>query len=282
LTERERDIARLIVEGLSNHEIAEKLVLTHGTVKWYCGQIYSKLGVNTRAQAIKRIQALHLLEKSLDVFRQLEDPEQIRLNLHHLSMCYYDRPDEFDEGIALAEEAISIYEKSRTWDGIAYTSLGIITYQRLRGQYSEALETASRVQAYMEGDHLGLTSIHLQISLLYFLLGHQDDTQTHLAQALSLAIELKADMLLLPCLYLTVGLLIVKESLVGAARLLGFVDYRANTAIASLMKSSYPEFGVFAKQLHQQLGESAFQAAYDAGRKLSLAEAIAYAQRENA
>jgi predicted ATPase/DNA-binding CsgD family transcriptional regulator len=64
LTEREREIARLIAAGLSNHEIAEKLVLTHGTVKWYCGQIYSKLGVNTRAHAVKLLNALHPLEKS--------------------------------------------------------------------------------------------------------------------------------------------------------------------------------------------------------------------------
>src|SRR5258708_8673687 len=62
LTERERDIARLIAEGWSNHEIAQQLVLTHGTVKWYCGQIYSKLGVNSRAQAVKSLSTLLLLE----------------------------------------------------------------------------------------------------------------------------------------------------------------------------------------------------------------------------
>src|SRR5258708_8196181 len=62
LTERELDIARLIAEGLSNHEIAQQLVLTHGTVKWYCGQIYSKLGVNSRAQAIKSLKTLSLSE----------------------------------------------------------------------------------------------------------------------------------------------------------------------------------------------------------------------------
>ena len=62
LTERERDIARLIVDGLSNHEIAQQLVLTHGTVKWYCGQIYSKLGVKSRAQAVRSLQTLRLSE----------------------------------------------------------------------------------------------------------------------------------------------------------------------------------------------------------------------------
>ena len=64
LTERERDISRLIVDGLSNHEIAQELVLTHGTIKWYCGQIYSKLGVSNRAEAIKSIQTLRITENS--------------------------------------------------------------------------------------------------------------------------------------------------------------------------------------------------------------------------
>src|SRR5260370_30370336 len=63
LTDRERDVARLIAEGLSNHEIAQELVLTHGTVKWYSGQIYNKLGVNTRPQAIQSLQTLPLLQK---------------------------------------------------------------------------------------------------------------------------------------------------------------------------------------------------------------------------
>src|SRR5215813_11371581 len=62
LTERELDIARLIADGLSNHEIAQQLVLTHGTVKWYCGQIYNKLGVNSRAQAVRALQMLPSLE----------------------------------------------------------------------------------------------------------------------------------------------------------------------------------------------------------------------------
>jgi predicted ATPase/DNA-binding CsgD family transcriptional regulator len=64
LTEREREIVHLIEHGLSNHEIADKLVLTYGTVKWYSRQIYSKLGVSTRAQAIKLIQNLHIAEAS--------------------------------------------------------------------------------------------------------------------------------------------------------------------------------------------------------------------------
>lgn len=62
LTAREREILALIVQGLTNHEIAAQLYITHGTVKWYNRQIYAKLDVNNRAQAILRAQQTKLLE----------------------------------------------------------------------------------------------------------------------------------------------------------------------------------------------------------------------------
>ncbi len=49
LTARERDIARLAVEGLSNQQIAERLVISKRTVDNHLHQIYSKLGIGGRA-----------------------------------------------------------------------------------------------------------------------------------------------------------------------------------------------------------------------------------------
>lgn len=48
LTERETEIMCLVAEGLSNRQIAEKLVLSPGTVKIHVHNIYSKLGVKNR------------------------------------------------------------------------------------------------------------------------------------------------------------------------------------------------------------------------------------------
>lgn len=61
LTERERDILRLIGEGKSNKEIAEAMVYSVGTVKWYVNQIFSKLQVANRTQAVVKAQELKLL-----------------------------------------------------------------------------------------------------------------------------------------------------------------------------------------------------------------------------
>jgi LuxR family maltose regulon positive regulatory protein len=61
LTERELEVLRLLADGLSNEEIADKLVLTTGTIKTHAHNIYAKLGVRNRAQAIKRATSLNLL-----------------------------------------------------------------------------------------------------------------------------------------------------------------------------------------------------------------------------
>ncbi len=52
LTEREREVLGLMVEGLSNQEIADRLFLSLGTVKFHIGNIYSKLGVESRVAAV--------------------------------------------------------------------------------------------------------------------------------------------------------------------------------------------------------------------------------------
>jgi len=61
LTDREAEILRLIAAGRSNPEIAEVLYLSLNTVKWHAKNLYGKLGVSSRVEAITRAQELDLL-----------------------------------------------------------------------------------------------------------------------------------------------------------------------------------------------------------------------------
>ncbi len=61
LSEREIEVLRLIADGLSNAEIAARLVIAQGTVKRHINNIYGKLGVQSRTQAVARSRELGLL-----------------------------------------------------------------------------------------------------------------------------------------------------------------------------------------------------------------------------
>jgi NarL family two-component system response regulator LiaR len=52
MTEREQEILALMVEGLANNEIAERLTVSQSTVKFHVSNILSKLGVTGRTEAV--------------------------------------------------------------------------------------------------------------------------------------------------------------------------------------------------------------------------------------
>jgi ATP/maltotriose-dependent transcriptional regulator MalT len=62
LSERELEVLQLVAAGHSNQEIAEKLVITVGTVKAHTSNIFNKLNVRSRTQAISKATELHLLK----------------------------------------------------------------------------------------------------------------------------------------------------------------------------------------------------------------------------
>jgi DNA-binding NarL/FixJ family response regulator len=51
LTQREREVLELVVHGLSNKEIAERLSVTAEGVRWHLKRIYQKLHVHSRTEA---------------------------------------------------------------------------------------------------------------------------------------------------------------------------------------------------------------------------------------
>ena len=53
LSRREMEVARLVAEGLSNREIAEKLFVSENTVKTHSSRVFEKLGARRRTQAVQ-------------------------------------------------------------------------------------------------------------------------------------------------------------------------------------------------------------------------------------
>jgi len=86
LNEREYEILERLSNGLSDQQIADELVLSLNTVKWYNRQIYSKLGVSNRTQAIAHARALRLLDTEAD-----PDPPQLN---YHPATQEHRRPEQ--------------------------------------------------------------------------------------------------------------------------------------------------------------------------------------------
>lgn len=82
LTNREIQILERLVAGLSDQQIADELFLSLNTVKWYNRQIYGKLGVSSRTQAISRAHELNLYEG--DNLADLPARAPVSTSIHHL------------------------------------------------------------------------------------------------------------------------------------------------------------------------------------------------------
>jgi len=73
-TERELEVLHLKAKRRTNAEIAEQLFLSITPVKWYVRQIYNKLGVNNRSQAVAVAQQLGLLDKKPEKAKRPSPP----------------------------------------------------------------------------------------------------------------------------------------------------------------------------------------------------------------
>ncbi len=62
LSEREMEVLRLIATGLSNDQIAKRLYIAQGTVKRHITNLYGKLAVESRTQAIAKAKEISLIQ----------------------------------------------------------------------------------------------------------------------------------------------------------------------------------------------------------------------------
>jgi DNA-binding NarL/FixJ family response regulator len=58
LSPREREILELVAQGFADKEIADKIGVRHGTVRWHLQHVYEKLHVRSRTEAVMKLRSL--------------------------------------------------------------------------------------------------------------------------------------------------------------------------------------------------------------------------------
>ena len=132
LHQKEIEILNLISEGLSNREISQRLYLSSETVKWYNRQMFKKLGVNSRTQAVKIASQQGIL-RSRDT-SLTEEETAVRSNL----------PAQLTSFIGRQEEVQEIKELLKTSRLVVLTGAGGTGKTRLALQVATELTPAYR------------------------------------------------------------------------------------------------------------------------------------------
>jgi predicted ATPase/DNA-binding CsgD family transcriptional regulator len=148
LTRREREILVMLAQmHLTHQDIAEQLFLATNSIKWYTRQIYAKLGVNDRKQAIARAVELGLVE--------LSRPTTIPLPTHNLPIpitSFVGREKDVDKiGQMLADPALRLITLLGS-GGVGKTRLAIKVAEEQQAAYPQGVwfvELAALAQGYL-------------------------------------------------------------------------------------------------------------------------------------
>lgn len=176
LTERELGILKLLAKGLKDREIAQEIHLALKTVKWYNSQIYSKLGVRGRKEAIARAQNLHLIDSLKEITTPHNLPAQITLftgreqQLTELADLIHNRTTRLvtiraSGGMGKTRLALEAARQQLTnfQDGVFFTDLSPLRTQAqvtiaiadtLKLRYSSDDEVSKQLKNHLRNKHL--------------------------------------------------------------------------------------------------------------------------------
>lgn len=140
LSDREHEIIRLLADGLKNQEIADRTGLTLYTVKWYLKEIYSKLHVGNRTQAVARARSLDLLDGD-------RKPSRIRANLPNMLVPIVGRQREAEALRELLLDDTSRLVTLCGLGGMGKTTLALDVGHHLLAAFSDGVFFVSLAQS---------------------------------------------------------------------------------------------------------------------------------------
>ncbi|MBK8138577.1 MAG: hypothetical protein IPK52_22665 [Chloroflexi bacterium] len=137
LTAREREVLALIAQGLSDREIGERLFVARSTVKWFNRQIFRKLGVENRKEALQRAAEFGLLDAP-------DAPKtEPKHNLPAAVTPFIGRSEELDDLRRLLSHPHTRLVTVLAPGGMGKTRLALEAAESVQGQYADGVYFAA-------------------------------------------------------------------------------------------------------------------------------------------
>lgn len=139
LTARETEILILLARGLSDKEIADKLFLGTGTVKWHLKNIYSKFNLHKRTAVIARARELGLLRFDADEAASVPLPVRPKHNLPSQTTTFIGRETDMSSILSLLTNEHCRLVTLVGVGGIGKTRLAVQCAGRLLGVFDNSV-----------------------------------------------------------------------------------------------------------------------------------------------
>jgi len=175
LTRRERAILLHLAEDKSNREIAALEVLSLNSVKWYIQQLYGKLGVNRRREAIERARGLGFLPTPEPIVAPETTPAKARpspLPTGTITFLFTDIEDSTPLWEQHPQEMAAALQIHNAALRQAIEANGGVVFKTVGDAFQAAFATASQaLKAAMEGQHALQSSLWNEIGPLKVRMG---------------------------------------------------------------------------------------------------------------
>ncbi|HEY6285918.1 MAG TPA: LuxR C-terminal-related transcriptional regulator, partial [Ktedonobacteraceae bacterium] len=217
-----------------------------------------------------------LLSEGLEVYRLLEDKQNIATSLYRLGLVALAKGN-FPLAQSLTEDALSIYNQVGTKEGIADSLLVLSYVFTEQGEYSRAREQAEQgLLLFREiSDQWAIAYTLLGLARVVLLQGDTVTAQTLTEESLAISIELSNLGGIASCLERLAEISAEQEQLVWAVLLWGAAENLRETTAISLESIQRADYERVVNAVRNKLGEETFNSTWLQGRKMTPEQAIA-------
>ncbi len=135
LKKRELEVLQCMADGLANKEIAAQLFISYETVRWYARQIYKKLEVSNRAQAVATAHENGWLGEGSATY----EPKERQVTLPNFTNPFIGRKDDFQQIVTrLNDDAVRLLTITGS-GGIGKTRLGVEVARQQASEFPDGV-----------------------------------------------------------------------------------------------------------------------------------------------